>query len=57
MAEATSLHEKYPGPKTLLILDGARHLDWMTYDSPRFQDFVARFDAWTAEVLDAPLAR
>lgn len=48
VAEARTLHALYPGPKDQLILENARHLDWMEPDAPGFRTFLERLDRWVA---------
>ena len=55
VAEAEALHALYPGPKELLVLEYAKHLDWMERDAPAFRTFLAKFDQWvTANGLAEP---
>ena len=46
--EAEPLNALYSGPKDLLILDNAKHLDWMEHDAPAFKNFLAKVDHWVA---------
>jgi pimeloyl-ACP methyl ester carboxylesterase len=45
-AEAQSLHERYPGPRTLHWIRGAGHTEWMLDDHPSFQSLVGYIDRW-----------
>ncbi|MEM7222296.1 MAG: alpha/beta hydrolase [Pseudomonadota bacterium] len=44
--EAEALAAHYPGPNELLLLEGAKHLDWMEPDAPAFRRFLERLDRW-----------
>lgn len=50
VAEAESLHEKYPGPKTMYWVPEAGHTEWMLDDNLKFQHLVAEIDAWVREL-------
>jgi pimeloyl-ACP methyl ester carboxylesterase len=49
--EAKSLHDKYPGPKTLHWIPNAGHTEWMLDDNPTFQATMSRMQAWIEDLV------
>jgi pimeloyl-ACP methyl ester carboxylesterase len=46
LSEAQSLYQKYPGDKTLHIIPGAGHTEWMCDDCKPFQTLVSNLLTW-----------
>lgn len=51
VTEPRSLYARYPGPKTLYLLPGAGHTEWMLDEDPRFKQFAKAVGDWLAETL------
>lgn len=44
--EAKCLHEAYPGPSELFLLEGGGHTEWMLDENPLFQEFAGHIADW-----------
>ncbi len=46
VSEARSLYSIYPGPKSLYLLPGGGHTEWMLDEDPKFQTFAGQVADW-----------
>ncbi|MCJ8287211.1 alpha/beta fold hydrolase [Halomonas sp.] len=51
VTEARSLYATYPGPKTLFLLPGGGHTEWMLDEDAKFQTFAGRISDWLEQTV------
>ncbi|MCJ8287209.1 alpha/beta fold hydrolase [Halomonas sp.] len=49
--EARSLYAAYPGPKSIFLLPGGGHTEWMLDDDPKFQEFAGHVSNWLKQTV------
>ena len=51
VTEARSLYATYPGPKTLFLLPGGGHTEWMQDEDAKFKTFAGRISDWLEQTV------